>query len=120
MGCRAAFLSPRLGLLVLTSVCLGLVSPLASAAGVVCDRTIAIEGSSFDPSLATTVSQDDLHLCWHNGDGFAHTATANSGIFDTGAIAGGTDATVQPFGSGAYAYHCTIHPFMRGTVMVAG
>ena len=100
--------------------CLGLTSPPASAGGVVCDRAIAIEGSSFDPSLATTVVQDDLHLCWHNSDGFGHTATANSGVFDTGVIAGDGDADAQLFGSGAYLYHCEIHVHDRHVQRATG
>ena len=97
---------------------LGLTSPPASAGEIVCDRSIAIRGSSFDPSLAATVVQDDLHLCWHNSDGFGHTATANSGVFDTGVIAGDGAADAQLFGSGAYLYHCEIHPFMTATFNV--
>ena len=108
----------RVGLLALTLVCLGLASPPAGAGTVACDRTISIEGSSFDPSVTTAVAQDDLHVCWHNSDPFAHTATANSGIFDAGMIPADGDASVQLLGSGAYAYHCQIHSFMNGTFNV--
>ena len=108
----------RLGLLSIALVCLGLTSPPAGAGTIACDRTTGIEGSAFDPSVTTIVSQDDMHACWHNSDPFAHTATADSGIFDAGTLAADADADVQLFGAGAYAYHCAIHPSMHGTFNV--
>src|SRR5262245_30912813 len=94
---------------------LGLTAPPAVAAG--CDKTIAIMNSSFDPSAWTVAAQDDLHVCWHNGDGFQHTATADSGIFDS-SLLGGADADVHLLGAGAYPFHCQIHGFMRGRITV--
>jgi plastocyanin len=70
------------------------------------------------PSAWTVSAQDDLHVCWHNGDPFTHTATANTGIFDTGFLSSGADADVQLLGAGAYRYHCQIHGFMNGTITV--
>ena len=103
------------GSLAFALVCLGLTSPPAAAAG--CDRTIAIVNSSFDPSTWTVSAQDDLHACWHNGDPFTHTATADSGIFDSTLVAG-ADADVHLLGAGAYPFHCQIHGFMRGRITV--
>ncbi|MFI1093614.1 cupredoxin domain-containing protein [Streptomyces sp. NPDC020917] len=55
-----------------------------------------------------------------NADQTAHTVTANSsGAFDTGTIAPGRTVTfTAPKATGTYAYHCTIHPFMKGTLTV--
>ena len=104
-----------IGLLALSLVGLGLTASPAAAA---CDRTIAIQGSSFDPSAWTVAAQNDLHVCWHNGDPLTHTATADTGIFDTGFLSSGADADVQLLGAGAYRYHCQIHGFMNGTITV--
>ncbi|HWO47198.1 MAG TPA: cupredoxin domain-containing protein [Solirubrobacterales bacterium] len=53
---------------------------------------------------------------------FANTAdtthTASSGSFDTRRIAPGTSKTVQFKKRGTFAYHCKIHPFMKGKVVV--
>jgi plastocyanin len=53
---------------------------------------------------------------------FANTAntthTASSGSFDTKRIAPGKSVTVKFNKRGAFAYHCKIHPFMKGKVVV--
>ena len=49
----------------------------------------------------------------------AHTATADSGnSFDTGNIDPGSSATFTLSKVGTYSYHCSIHPFMHGTLTV--
>jgi len=53
---------------------------------------------------------------------FANTAntthTASSGSFDTKRIAPGTAKAVQFNKRGTFAYHCKIHPFMKGKIVV--
>ncbi|MFL5833378.1 MAG: cupredoxin domain-containing protein [Solirubrobacterales bacterium] len=53
---------------------------------------------------------------------FANTAntthTASSGSFDTKRIAPGKSVTVKFNKRGTFAYHCKIHPFMKGKVLV--
>jgi len=53
---------------------------------------------------------------------FANTAntthTASSGSFDTKRIAPGETVTVKFGKRGTFAYHCKIHPFMKGKVVV--
>jgi plastocyanin len=46
------------------------------------------------------------------------THTASSGSFDTGRIAPGTSVTVTFDHKGTFAYHCKIHNFMKGKVVV--
>lgn len=49
-------------------------------------------------------------VTWINGDTMAHTATANSGSFDTGVIAPGASATTPPLNvPGNLPYYCRIH-----------
>jgi len=52
-----------------------------------------------------------------NRDRASHTATRR-GSFDTGNIRRGRAATVRFRRSGVYRYVCTIHPFMRGKIIV--
>jgi plastocyanin len=48
-----------------------------------------------------------------------HTVTADDGhSFDTGSIIPGEAGKLTTPKPGRYAYHCTIHPFMRGTLVV--
>jgi hypothetical protein len=55
-------------------------------------------------------------VTWTNQDGVGHTATADG--FDTGTIGGGANASVTFDTAGAFAYHCSIHSQMTGTVVV--
>ncbi len=59
-------------------------------------------------------------ITFRNDDGQAHTATSDtSGVFDTDSIAAGTTAKpVVITTAGTYAYHCSFHPFMHGTIVV--
>jgi plastocyanin len=56
-------------------------------------------------------------IVWTNNDAQQHTATS-SGNFDAGAIQPGTSATVEFTTAGSFAYICSFHPFMTGTVVV--
>ena len=57
-------------------------------------------------------------VTWTNDDATAHTVTANDGSFDSGSL--GKDGTYSfTFTkAGTYAYHCSFHSMMTGTVVV--
>lgn len=58
---------------------------------------------------------------WMNGDTVAHTATSDTGVFDTGNIAPGAMSSPIPFPSaGNFPYHCSIHgaASMSGVIQV--
>src|SRR5215469_1124843 len=57
-------------------------------------------------------------VTWVNQDSALHTATADNGSFDTGIIPIDANATIIITGSGKLQYHCTIHPWMQGTIAV--
>lgn len=52
--------------------------------------------------------------------GVTHTVTADGGLFDSGDLAPGQSYQFTFTRAGSFAYHCQIHPSMRGTVSVAG
>jgi len=52
-----------------------------------------------------------------NSSDVTHTAT-RAKAFDTGDIKPGKSASVRFAKKGTFAYHCTIHPFMQGKVIV--
>jgi plastocyanin len=56
-------------------------------------------------------------VVWTNNDAQQHTATS-AGNFDAGAIQPGGTATVAFESAGTFAYICSFHPFMMGTVVV--
>jgi plastocyanin len=76
--------------------------------------TVTIPAFKFQP--ATVTISPGSKVRFSNASGTAHTATRKS--FDTGRIKPGNVATVQFNRSGTFAYHCKIHPFMKGKVIV--
>jgi plastocyanin len=57
-------------------------------------------------------------VTWMNNDTVTHTATGNTGLFDTGPISPGQQVSKTFSTTGSFPYHCTIHPGMVGTVNV--
>jgi plastocyanin len=58
-------------------------------------------------------------VVWINLDHAAHTATRR-GSFDTGRIKNGKAVAVKFNSRGTYRYLCSLHPEMRGKVVVGG
>jgi plastocyanin len=57
-------------------------------------------------------------VTWTNKDDIAHTATASDNSFDSGNLANGQSWTHVFTKAGRYAYVCTYHPNMTGTIVV--
>jgi plastocyanin len=92
-------------------------APATSGAGTPAGGTaVAIDNLAFSP--ATLNAKVGQKVTWTNRQGVAHTVTADAGAFDhpmpSGATFSFTFAT-----AGTFAYHCTIHPSMRGTIAVS-
>jgi plastocyanin len=93
----------------------GLLPNVAQAAS----QTVVIQNFSFMPPTATINVGDSI--TWRNMDPLAHTATSDNGAFaDTGQIVAGGTKTVAFAVAGTFAYHCSIHPTMKGTIVVLG
>ena len=74
-------------------------------------------GLSFDPPQINVPTGSIVS--WTNSDSIQHTVTSDEqGLFDAGPIFPG-DTFENVFDSaGEFGYHCAIHPFMTGVVMV--
>lgn len=83
---------------------------------VAADNAVAISGFSFSPKDITVNVGDSV--TWTNSDAQGHTATADGGSFDTGTIGNGASKTVAFSTAGTFAYHCSIHAAMIGSVTV--
>ena len=57
-------------------------------------------------------------VVWTNNDSIAHTSTSDSGQWNSGTINPGQSFRFTFSTPGTYAYRCTIHPNMVGTVTV--
>ena len=77
---------------------------------------VGIAGLAFNP--ATTTASAGGTVTWTNADSVAHTVTFDNGP-DCGQLAAGKSVTVTFPAAGTYAYHCTIHSQMKGTVTVS-
>jgi plastocyanin len=77
---------------------------------------VKIEDFKFQPSTLTVKSGAQVSVT--NDDSTAHTATADDNSFDTGTVDPGSSGTISVNKPGSYAYHCSIHPFMHGTLVV--
>lgn len=89
---------------------------VGGAVAVAATRAVAISGFAFSPATVTINVGD--RVTWTNSDAVAHTATATGGAFDTGDIGQGQSASVRFTKAGTYAYYCTPHPSMTGTIRV--
>lgn len=77
---------------------------------------VEIEDFAYDPDPVTI--EEGGKVTWINRDSVPHTATAEDGSFDTGTLEEGKLGSESFKEPGTYAYTCTIHPQMEGTVEV--
>lgn len=80
---------------------------------------ITIKNFSFKPSPLKVKAGAAVQVT--NGDGTAHTVTADDKTsFDTSRIEGGSGkGFTAPTKPGTYAYHCNIHDYMKGSLIVS-
>ena len=100
----------------LAAAAAALMTWIAATSVVAADSAVTIAGFAFDPATVTIQVGDTV--TWTNQDSAAHTATAGDGSFDTGSIANGGSQTVTFDTAGTYAYICSFHPQMTGSVVV--
>jgi plastocyanin len=90
--------------------------PAMPAADAAVTEHATIANFSFSPNPVKIPLGATLE--WTNTDGTAHTVTADDGSFSSGSLAQDAKFT-HPFDQpGPVAYHCAIHPSMKGTVEV--
>ena len=84
----------------------------SSAGGAVAIVDFAFQPASISVARGTTVT-------WTNTGATAHTVTADDASFDSGNVDVGKTFTTTANTAGTIAYHCTIHPQMKATIVVA-
>ncbi len=96
--------------------CLGGPGTTAAAEETVAGTAVAIADFAFAPQELEVLT--GTTVTWTNEDWAPHTATAEDGSIDSGRLDQG--ATFQHTFSepGTYAYRCSFHPGMAGTVVV--
>jgi plastocyanin len=76
---------------------------------------VTIANYKFHPPTLTVAK--GTRVTFANTSGVTHTAT-RGGAFDTRRIKPGRSVAVRFAKKGTFSYHCKIHPFMHGTIVV--
>jgi plastocyanin len=84
----------------------------AQASGV---KTVDINHFKFHPPTLEVAK--GTRVVFSNSSGTAHTAT-DKGVFSSGHIKPGESFAVRFEQKGTFRYHCEIHPFMHGKIVV--
>lgn len=91
---------------------------MTAPAGAATAAEVGIADFRFSPAYTRVEPGDSVHWAQR---GSLHTVTSRAGApepFDSGELAAGQEFTRVFPTAGRYAYHCTIHSFMRGVVQV--
>jgi plastocyanin len=89
-------------------------APAAPASG----SQITIDGFAFAP--ATLTVRAGTSVTWTNRDEEPHTVVAGDGSFHSPGMGTGATFSYTFNAAGTFDYVCSIHPMMRGTVVVTG
>ena len=77
---------------------------------------VTIKGFAFDPATVTIKAGETV--TWTNQDSANHTVVADNGEFTSGDLGNGATFSFKFDTAGTYAYHCSVHPSMKATVVV--
>ncbi len=85
------------------------------------ESQVAMVNTAFQPGEITVAS--GTTVTWTNEDSFAHTVTSGTrgsptDLFDSGNVGGEESFSFAFDEPETYAYFCSIHPGMDGTVIV--
>jgi plastocyanin len=86
-------------------------APTVARAGSVTVANMAFSPAAVSTSLGGSVT-------WSFQDSIAHTTTSDQGFWDSGAKTNGATYSHAFASAGTFAYHCSIHSMMHGTVKV--
>ena len=78
--------------------------------------SVNIQNTAFAPATITIRVGDTV--TWTNRDPFSHTSTSDTGAWDSHVVTAGSSFSFAFASAGTFAYHCAIHAFMHGTIVV--
>ena len=91
-------------------------STAATTAAATATNAATIRGFSFQPDVLKV--KVGAKVTWTNDDTVAHTVTADTNSFASGNLQPGGSFSFTFTRPGTYAYHCSIHPSLHGSVVV--
>jgi plastocyanin len=72
--------------------------------------------NGFNPATLTVPA--GTTVTWGNNDVTTHTTTSDTGLWNSNNMNSGNTFSFKFDTPGTYRYHCTIHSFMNGTIVV--
>ncbi|MEO6237350.1 MAG: cupredoxin family copper-binding protein [Vicinamibacterales bacterium] len=94
----------------------GMAADAAAKAAPAVVHTVTVEGTAFTPADLTVKVGETI--TWINKDPYPHTATSQTGAFDSGSIGPDKSWKYVVRKTGEFPYLCTIHPSMKGVIRV--
>ncbi len=94
-------------------------TPLLSPARAAVTHEVSIVDFQFNQATITIAPGDSVK--WTNDGPSPHSSTSDTGsaqAWDSGVLSVGGTYTVLFSNAGSFSYHCSVHPFMTGTVIV--
>ena len=88
----------------------------AVAWGAAATKAVSIKGMKYNPASISIKAGDTV--AWKNDDDRDHTVVADDGSFKSEKIGSGESFSHTFSKAGKYAYSCSYHPRMKGTVVV--
>ncbi|MDD5569148.1 MAG: cupredoxin family copper-binding protein [Candidatus Pacebacteria bacterium] len=92
--------------------------PPSSGGGTPQQSTASVTISNFAFSPATLTVSVGTTVIWTNNDPAAHQIQSNSGLFGSNLLGTGNAYSHAFTQAGTYPYHCAIHTYMTGTIIV--
>ena len=77
---------------------------------------VFIQGMAFSPASITVKA--GTTITWTNKDAVTHNVTSSPALFSSGSLGTGATYSYTFNDMGTFSYTCTIHPSMKGTVVV--
>jgi plastocyanin len=79
---------------------------------------VSVSISNFSFGAATLTVPKGTKVTWTNNDGAPHTASSDSGAFESGSMSTGNQFSHVFSESGSFKYRCAFHPSMVSTIVV--
>ncbi len=79
-------------------------------------HNVSIVDFAFSPQVDTITAGDSVK--WTNNGLGAHSSTSNTAVWDSDTLQLGESFTRQFNSPGTFPYHCKVHAFMTGTIVV--
>ncbi len=79
-------------------------------------NSVTLANFAFSP--ATLTVKVGTTVTWTNKDPATHTVTSDTGVFESGNLAASASYSYVFSKAGTFNYHCSIHPSMKGSVVV--